>query len=227
MNLRPWVQHVRYLSRVVRYLPFLVDHREEPNGVERMDKHFTEVELCGLILRAIPNKWGDAYRIGGDEIIPTNSDRLLMKLEKIETTERNRRRRIKHGGKRIPKKPHTGADQGGTPARQGGDRGGRGTSEERLCALCKKYDGAATTHLTKDCRKWTKDGCKKARFHAGAGQPGRKAGGSADGGKNSWKENFLQLQKDVSKLTKLLRKKSKKSQKRKSDDSNSKSSENK
>ena len=84
MNLHPWVQHVWYLSRAARYLPCLADHREAPEGVEQMDKPLTEVKLCGLILRAIPNEWADTYRVGGDELVPANSDRLLTKLEKLK-----------------------------------------------------------------------------------------------------------------------------------------------
>jgi hypothetical protein len=37
---------------------------------------------------------------------------------------------------------------------------------EKSCELCKKYGGTHTTHATKDCRKYEKDGTVKANFHA-------------------------------------------------------------
>ena len=82
MNLWLWVQRVRYLLKVVKYLPCLADHKEAPKGIGRIDKPLAEVELCGLILRANPNKLADAYRVGRDDLVPTNSGPLLTKLEK-------------------------------------------------------------------------------------------------------------------------------------------------
>ncbi len=35
---------------------------------------------------------------------------------------------------------------------------------ERSCKLCKNHGGAHTTHTTKDCRRYKKDGMVKANF---------------------------------------------------------------
>jgi hypothetical protein len=37
---------------------------------------------------------------------------------------------------------------------------------EKSCELCKKHGGVHTTHATKDCRKYKKDGTLKANFCA-------------------------------------------------------------
>jgi hypothetical protein len=34
------------------------------------------------------------------------------------------------------------------------------------CNLCKKHGGAHTTHTTRECRKYEKDGTEKSSFHA-------------------------------------------------------------
>jgi hypothetical protein len=86
---------------------------------------------------------------------------------------------------------------------------------EKSCELCKKHGGAHTTHATKDCRKYEKDGTVKANFRA-AKKAGKKP--------NPEKQLFAQLSKKLDKLEKTLKKASQKSKKlcRDNSDSNSK-----
>jgi hypothetical protein len=72
--------------------------------------------------------------------------------------------------------------------------------------------GTHTTHTTKDCRKYEKDGTAKADFRA-AKKAGKKP--------NPAKQSFAQLSKKLDKLEKTLKKPSHKSQKCCKDDSNS------
>ncbi len=83
---------------------------------------------------------------------------------------------------------------------------------EKSCKLCKKYGGAHTTHATKDCCKYEKDGIAKADFHT-AKKAGKKP--------NPAKQLFAQLSKKLDKLEKTLKKASHKSKKRRRDDSDS------
>jgi hypothetical protein len=86
---------------------------------------------------------------------------------------------------------------------------------EKSCKLCKKYGGAHTTHATKDCCKYEKDGMAKANFLA-AKKAGKKL--------NPAKQSFAQLSEKLDKLEKTLKKASHKSKKscRDNSDSNSK-----
>ncbi len=83
---------------------------------------------------------------------------------------------------------------------------------ERSCELCKKHGGEHTTHATKDCCRYKKDGMGKANFHA-AKKAGKKP--------NPAKQLFAQLSKKLDKLEKTLKKASHKSKKRHMDDSDS------
>jgi hypothetical protein len=85
---------------------------------------------------------------------------------------------------------------------------------EKFCKLCKKYGGTHTTHATKDCCKYKKDGTAKANFRTS-----KKAGKKP----NPEKQSFTQLSNKLEKLEKTLKKASFNSKKRHRDDSNSNS----
>ncbi len=83
---------------------------------------------------------------------------------------------------------------------------------EKNCNLCKKHGGAQTTHTTRECRKYEKDGTEKSSFHA-----------AKKGGKKNYpvNQNFAQLTKKIKKLEKALKKSRKKGKKRRYEDSDS------
>jgi hypothetical protein len=85
---------------------------------------------------------------------------------------------------------------------------------EKHCNLCKKHGGAYTTHNTRECRRFKKDGKEKPDFHA-----------AKKGGKKSSpvKHNFAQLTEKIEKLDKALKKSSKKGKKCHYEESNSNS----
>jgi hypothetical protein len=83
---------------------------------------------------------------------------------------------------------------------------------EKSCKLCKKHGGTHTTHATKDCRKYEKDGCVKVDFCT-AKKAGKKP--------NTTKQLLAQLSKNLDKLEKTLKKASHKSKKCRRDESNS------
>jgi hypothetical protein len=86
---------------------------------------------------------------------------------------------------------------------------------ENNCNLCKKHGGTYTTHNTRDCCRFEKDGKEKSNFPA-AKKGGRKG--------NPVDQNFAHLTERIEKTEKALKKSGKKGQKRcyKDSDSNSK-----
>jgi hypothetical protein len=82
---------------------------------------------------------------------------------------------------------------------------------KKSCKLCKKHGGTHTTHATKDCRRYEKDGTVKANFCTTI-KAGKKP--------NPAKQSFSQLSKKLDKLEKTLKKASLKSKKCHIDDSN-------
>jgi len=213
MSLRAWIQRVEYLSALLEFLPCLADSKNAPTNLERMSKPLSELELCGMIMRAIPTEWVDQYHLlANSELVPMDKSKLLIALEKIETAERNRKRRAQNELERIPKKSRKG-DGGGKEKKNSADA--RGKKERgggpKHCTLCAKFGGAADTHRTQDCRKWTADGTKKSTFRS------KKGGGE---NKKDFKKLYMQLAKDVGKVLKDKAKK-----KRKRDDTDDSSSE--
>ena len=85
---------------------------------------------------------------------------------------------------------------------------------KKHCDLCKKHGGAYTTHNTRDCRCFEKDGTEKSDFRAA--KKGRKK-------PNPTKQSFAQLSKKLDKLEKVIKKKDTKKRKRRSSDSDSNS----
>jgi hypothetical protein len=83
---------------------------------------------------------------------------------------------------------------------------------KKSCKLCKKHGGTHTTHSTKDCHRYKKDGTVKANFRT-AKKAGKKP--------NPAKQLFAQLSKKLDKLEKTLKKASLKSKKCHRDNSNS------
>jgi hypothetical protein len=83
---------------------------------------------------------------------------------------------------------------------------------EKHCDLCKKHGGTYTTHNTRECHRFEKDGKEKSDFRA-----------TRKGGKkgNPVNHNFAQLTKKIEKLKKALKKSGKKGKKHHYKDSNS------
>ncbi len=83
---------------------------------------------------------------------------------------------------------------------------------EKHCNLCKKHGGGYTTHNTRECRRFEKDGKEKADFRT-AKKGGKKG--------NPVNHNFVQLTEKIKKLEKVLKKSGKKGKKCCYQDSNS------
>ena len=87
--LRTWVAQIEHLLRICAYLPCLADSAEAPEGLERASKPMSLQELCGLIMRAIPQECADQYRLMADSsLVPVEVDKLMSCLQKIETLEK-------------------------------------------------------------------------------------------------------------------------------------------
>lgn len=187
MSLRTWVQRVEYLSSLCEFLPCLADSKNAPQNLDRVSKSLSKLEMRGLIMRAIPTEWVDQYRLlANSNIVLMDKTKRPVQLEKIETAEQTRKCRVEYGGERIPKKPRN--DDGGSGNKKkradqkgNGEHGGR----PKLCALCAKFGGVSHTHRTEDCRKWAKDGTKKATFRSKQEKGGEK--------KQDYKKMYMQL----------------------------------
>ncbi len=161
---------------------------------------FMEAELGAHVLRMCPLQWQDQYNMNKKGMMPMDMRSLLSSLEaikrvctykkgKLESSEKS-----SHKSKKGKKRPGTKATV----------RVPKKVCFEKHCNLCKKHGGTYTTHNTRDCRRFEKDGKEKSNFHA------TKKGGKKG---NPINHNFTQLTKKIEKLKKALKKSGKKGKK--------------
>jgi hypothetical protein len=155
-----------------------------------------EAELGAHVLRMCPLPWQDQYNLNKKGMTPMDLRSLLTSLEAIErvcTHEKGKpdnhekSEKSSYKGKKGKKRP--GTDPTVCVPKK--------VQFEKHCDLCKKHGGAHTTHTTRECRKYEKDGTEKSSF------PTAKKGGKKNYPVN---QNFGQLTNKIAKLEKALKK---------------------
>jgi hypothetical protein len=169
---------------------------------------FSEAKLASHVLRMCQHQWQDQYNLQEKGMTPMDMHSLQASLEAIERVSTPEKAHAP-SGKKASHKNEAGAKQPSTGATK---QAQKKVSFEKSCKLCKKHGGMHTTHATKDCCKYKKDGMAKADFCTT-----KKAGKEL----NLAKQLFAQLSKKLDKLEKTLKKASHKSKKRRRDNSNS------
>jgi hypothetical protein len=175
-----------------------------------MNMPFVEADLSSHVLRMCPYAWQDQYNLQekGGTLVDMCS--LLQSLEAIERvcgregsnkSNPSCNEKALHSKKRGMKQP--GIESPRVPKK---------VRTEKHCDLCKKHGDAYTTHNTRDCRCFEKDGTGKSDFCA------TKKGGKKP---NPAKQSFAQLSKKLDELEKVIKKKDTKKRKRRSRDSGS------
>ena len=157
-----------------------------------------------------PLTWQDQYNLNQKGMMPMDMRSLLTLLEAIERVctykkgKSESSKKSSHKSKKGKKCPGTNSTVQ-VPKK---------VCFEKHCNLCKKHGGTHTTHNTRDCRRFEKDGTEKSNFCT-----------AKKGGKKNYpvNQNFAQLTKKIDKLEKALKKSGKKGQKRHYKDSDSNS----
>jgi hypothetical protein len=177
-------------------------------GMTPANVPFTEADLASHVLRMCLHQWQDQYNLQKKGMTPMDMHSLQASLKAIErvcTPEKANApsgKKASHKNKAGAKRPSTGATK----------QVHKKVRFEKSCKLCKKYRGAPTTHATKDCHRYEKDGMVKANFCT-AKKAGKKP--------NPAKQLFAQLSKKLDKLEETLKKAFHKSKKCCRDNSNS------
>jgi hypothetical protein len=154
---------------------------------------FTEADLASRVLRMCPHQWQDQYNLQEKGMTPRDMHSLQASLKAIERVCAHEKahapsgEKASHKNKAGTKRPSTGATM----------RVPKKVHFEKSCELCKKHGGVHTTHATKDCRKYEKDGTLKANFCAAK---------KADKKSNPERQSFAQLSKKLDHLEKTLKK---------------------
>ena len=210
VSIRQFVQRVEQLNSYIAQLPCWYYSNSVNAKTVPMNVSFPEADLASHVLRMCPYAWQDQYNLHEKGGAPTDIRSLLQSLEAIErvcgqegNAKSNPSRDEKPSGSEKKGTKRPGTDSPRVPKK---------VRTERNCDLCKKHGGAYTTHNTRDCHHFEKDGTEKANFRAA------KKGGKKP---NPTKQSFAQLSEKLDKLEKVLKKKDTKKRKRRRSDSDS------
>ena len=210
VSIRQFVQRVEQLNSYIAQLPCWYYSPSVKVKTVPMNVSFAEADLASHVLRMCPYTWQDQYNLHEKGGAPTDIRSLLQSLEAIERvcgqegsskSNPSRDEKASHSEKKGTKRPGTESPRVPKKVRT-----------EKHCDLCKKHGGAYTTHNTRDCRRFEKDGTEKSDFRA-----------AKKGGKNPipTKQSFAQLSDKLDKLEKVLKKRDTKKRKRRRSDSDS------
>ncbi len=211
VGIRQFVQCVEQLNAYVAQLPCWYYSPSYNPGMTPANVPFSEADLASHILWMCPHQWQDQYNLQEKGMTPMDMHSLQASLKAIKHVCTHDKAHAPSGKKALHKNK-AGAKQ---PSNGATKQAHKKVHFEKSCKLCKKHAGThTTTHATKDCRKYEKDGTAKADFHT-AKKAGKKP--------NPAKHLFAQLSKKLDNLEKTFKKASHKSKKRHRDDSDSNS----
>jgi hypothetical protein len=203
-----FVQRVEQLNAYVVQLPCWYYSPSYNASMTPANVPFTKADLASHVLWMCPHQWQDQYNPQEKGMTPMDMRSLQASLKAIKrvcTYEKAHAppgKKASHKNKAVAKQPSNGATK----------QAHKKVHFEKSCKLYKKFEGVHTTHATKDCHKYEKDGTAKADFRA-AKKAGKKP--------NPAKQSFAQFSKKLDKLEKTLKKASYKSKKCRRDDGNS------
>ncbi len=112
---------------------------------------FTEAELGRHVLCMCPIQWQDQYNLNKKGMMPMDL-RLLVCTHKKAKSESSKK--TSHKGEKGRKHPGTKSTA----------RAPKKVYFEKHCNLCKKHRGTYTTHNTRDCCRYEKEGKEKSNF---------------------------------------------------------------
>jgi hypothetical protein len=154
-----FVQHVEQLNSYILQLPCKYYSPSVKAKTIPMNMPFAEADLSSHVLQMCPYAWQDQYNLHEKGGTPVDMCSLLLSLEAIERvcgregSEKSNpscNKKPSHSKKKGTKQP--GTDSPRVPKK---------VRTEKHYSLCKKHGGAYTTHNTRDCRCFEKDGTKK------------------------------------------------------------------
>jgi hypothetical protein len=155
-------QDMARLGLLNDYLAYLPTVKDSPMAVEDTKKGnvpFDEADLASIILKSLPPTWLNQYNLN-HTMLPKSPRQLLPDLEAIKCVmneKHNEKVKVEAKGtpasanaKTNPKKRvSTGSDKQRVPKK---------THTTMFCQHCKTNGGPYTTHNTKECCKYDKDG---------------------------------------------------------------------
>jgi hypothetical protein len=231
-SIKAFISRIVEINGYAKFLPCLKDVEGSPEQLKRMDRPFTELELCNIVLQAIPYPFACAFWANkGAGHFPVDlrvmtEDLALHKpefkrtqgvVEKLsggpQTTYQKSSTEEKGGSKRKAKPNPQNSDKKNSDKSKKHKQGNK-----KLCKLCKQWSpNWKHTHKTGNCHHWDKTG-----NHL---EYAKQANAISQDKEKEILNCFAQMQKDNRKLLKKLSKTTHKSSKKKKRKSNGSSSD--
>jgi hypothetical protein len=208
VNVHQFVCRIEQLNAYITQMPCFYYSPNVNASTKPENVPFREAELGAHVLHVCPLQWQDQYNMNKKGMTSMDMRSLLTLLEAIECLCTYEKGKLE-SSKKTSHKSEKGKKLPGTKATV---RVPKKVCFEKHCNLCKNHGGMYTTHNTRECHRFEKDGNEKSDFCAA------KKGGKKD---NPINHNFAQLTEKIKKLKKVLKKSSKKGKKRHYEDGNS------
>jgi hypothetical protein len=208
VGIRQFVQGVEQLNAYIAQLPCWYYSQSYNAGMTPANVPFTEADLASHVLRMCPHQWQNQYNLQEKGMTPMDMRPPQASLEAIEHVCTHEKAHAQSARKLLTRT----RQEPSSPVMVPQSRLTRKFVLRSFASCARNLGGVHTTHATKDCRKYEKDGTAKADFRA-AKKAGKKP--------NPAKQLFIQLSNKLDKLEKTLKKASHKSKKCRRDNSNS------
>ena len=174
MPYRTFQTRMMTVNSYLPLLPCIKDSDMATDATVRMNVSISDHDMANLLLRACNAEWEAQWALV-NTYLPSSMRGFLSKMEAIEqvmeTQAIPRRQRLTNGA---------GSDKATSSkstSKKGRKEGSSNTEKQKHCQLCQEHGGAAHTHNTKDCRKYTRDGKERPDF--GKGKPSGKPSSSS------------------------------------------------
>ncbi len=188
VTVRAFVTRMGLLNNYLAYLPTVKNSSMAVADTKKGNVPFNEADLAGIVLKTIPTSWANQDNLT-HSTLPKSPRLLLPDLESIQrmmnekraelTKARGRDGTALSGAKSNPKKRASTGSSKRVPKK---------ACSAKFCQHCKNNGRPYTSHNTKECCKYDKDG--KAVAAAGK-KPYKKKPYKKDGGGNDQKLAYL------------------------------------
>ncbi len=119
---------------------------------------FDEANLAGIMLKAVPSSWVNQYNLTHSTLLKSPRQ-LLPDLENIEhIMNKKRMESAKARAKNSAASPGAKSDAKKRASTGSSERVPIKACTAKFCQHCKNNGGPYTSHNTKECRKYNKDG---------------------------------------------------------------------
>jgi hypothetical protein len=191
-NIRQFVRQVEQLNAYIAQMPCFYYSLHANASTKPENFPFMEAELGAHVLRMCPLMWQNQCNMNKKGMTPMDMRSLLTSLEAIERVCTHEKGKPDNNEK-SNKSSYKGEKGKKSPGTDSTVWVPKKVQFEKHCNLCKKHGDAHTTHMTRECRKYEKDGTEKSSFRA-----------AKKGVKKNYpvNQNFAQLTEKIDKLEK-------------------------